>query len=69
VELARGDLARSRAPLQQRGGGDWLRSSLNNNEMVPRPLAGAAAGYRQPRVIRAQPGNIPLSDSDQEDWC
>lgn len=22
-----------------------------------------------PSVIRAQPGNIPLSDSEQEDWC
>lgn len=22
-----------------------------------------------PTIIRAQPGNIPLSDSEQEDWC
>lgn len=43
-------------------------SSLNKSSNGKKPTDYARSRYR-PNVIRAQPGNVPLSGSDQEEWC
>uniref|UniRef100_A0A915L329 Uncharacterized protein n=1 Tax=Romanomermis culicivorax TaxID=13658 RepID=A0A915L329_ROMCU len=47
-----------------------VQTELWRNRSQVVPTTGQPSPRRQPPVvIRAQPGNVPLSDSEQEDWC
>lgn len=45
------------------------RRTTDRRPPLPNGTGQLGPAPQAPSVIRAQPGNIPLSDSEQEDWC